>query len=109
MKKTKIFISKRAELDIEEIALYLALDNPTAETLFREALDHTYELLSTMPDMGTSRDFQNPRFSLMRMFPVKKFDKYMIFYQPIQQGILIVRVLHGARDIAALFEEKQNN
>lgn len=109
MKKTKIFISKRAELDIEEIALYLALDNPTAEAMFREALNSSFELLSTMPDMGSMRDFHNPRFSLMRMFPVKKFDNYLIFYQSTKEGLLIVRVLHGARDIAALFEEKQNN
>jgi plasmid stabilization system protein ParE len=38
MKRTRIFISKRAEQDTEEITLYLALDNPPAETKFREAL-----------------------------------------------------------------------
>lgn len=53
----------------EEITLYLALDNPAAEAMFREALAATYELLSTMPDMGSVRDFHDPRFSLLRMFP----------------------------------------
>lgn len=63
MKKTRIFISKRAEIDTEEITLYLAFDNPPAETKFREALESTYTLLSTMPDMGSTRDYYNPRFS----------------------------------------------
>lgn len=59
-----------------------------------------------MPDMGSTRDFHNPRFSLLRMFPVKKFENYLIFYQSMEEELLIVRVLHGARDIAALFEKE---
>lgn len=108
MKKPRIFFSKRAELDIEEITLYLALalDNPAAEAMFREALDATYELLSTMPDMGSVKDFHDPRFSLLRMFPVKKFENHLIFYQSMKEELLIVRVLHGARDLAALFEKE---
>jgi plasmid stabilization system protein ParE len=80
MKKTRIFISKRAELDIEEITLYLALDNPIAESKFRKALEATYELLSTMPDMGATRDFRNPRFAGLRMFPVNKFQNYLLTF-----------------------------
>jgi toxin ParE1/3/4 len=109
MKKTRIFISKIAEQDTEEITLYLALDNPPAETKFREALEATYTLLSTMPDMGSTRDYHNPRFSNLRMFPIKKFENYLIFYQSTEEELLVVRVLHGARDIAALFEEEENN
>ncbi|MGH9438287.1 MAG: type II toxin-antitoxin system RelE/ParE family toxin, partial [Terriglobia bacterium] len=37
-------------------------------------------------------------------FPVKDFPKYLIFYRPIRDGIEVVRVIHGARDIPALFE-----
>lgn len=40
------------------------------------------------------------------MFPVKKFENYLIFYQSMEEELLIVRVLHGARDIAALFEKE---
>jgi len=29
---------------------------------------------------------------------------FMIFYHPLSNGIEIVRVLHGARDIESLFE-----
>ena len=106
MKKAKIFVSKRAELDIEEIALYLALDNPKAAEKFREALDVALELLSTMPKIGSMRNFRNPRLSGLRMFPVKKFDNHLIFYQVAGEELFIVRVLHGARDIVALFEEE---
>ena len=108
MKKTKIFISKRAEIDTEEITLYLALDNPPAETKFREALEAAYTLLSTMPDMGSTRDYHNPRISHLRMFPIIKFENFLIFYQSTEEELIVVRVLHGARDIAALFEDEEN-
>jgi plasmid stabilization system protein ParE len=42
------------------------------------------------------------------MFPIMKFENFLIFYQSTDEEILIVRVLHGARDIAALFEDEEN-
>ena len=36
----------------------------------------------------------------LRSFPV---GNYIIFYRPIEDGVEIVRVLSGARDIDALF------
>ena len=58
MKKTRIFISKRAEQDTEEITLYLALDNPTAETKFRKALEST-SVLSHMKNTVKLEDAEN--------------------------------------------------
>jgi toxin ParE1/3/4 len=37
----------------------------------------------------------------LRSFPVKN---YVIFYRPLEDGIEIVRVLHGAQDLPPLFE-----
>lgn len=36
----------------------------------------------------------------LRSFP---FGRYVIFYVPIEDGIDVVRVLHSARDIDAIF------
>jgi toxin ParE1/3/4 len=33
---------------------------------------------------------------------VKEFENWLIFYLPKRDGVEIVRVLHGARDIDAL-------
>lgn len=37
----------------------------------------------------------------LRSIPV---NNYIIFYRPIDNGIKVIRVLHGARDIESLFE-----
>jgi toxin ParE1/3/4 len=34
---------------------------------------------------------------------VKDFEKYLIFYRPQKDGIDVLRIIHGARDIEELF------
>jgi toxin ParE1/3/4 len=108
MKKLEVIYLRKAQEDIDDITYYIAQDNLAAAVAFFAAVESTCALLSTMPDMGSTRDYHNPRFSNLRMFPVKKFEKYLIFYESSDEELLVVRVLHGARDIAALFEEEKD-
>jgi toxin ParE1/3/4 len=41
----------------------------------------------------------------LRLWRIKGFEKYRIFYRPKGQGIEVVRVLHGHRDIEAAFDD----
>jgi toxin ParE1/3/4 len=53
-----------------------------------------------MPGCGR----EEPKFARdLRSFPV---GNYLIFYRPIQNGIALVRVLHGARDITPEYFEE---
>ena len=47
--------------------------------------------------MGVARDDLGPG---LRALP---FRDYIIFYRDEPRGVIVVRVLHGARDIGALF------
>ena len=40
------------------------------------------------------------------MVAVQGFEKHLVFYRPTEAGIEIVRVLHAARDIAAVLAGK---
>ena len=42
----------------------------------------------------------------MRIWQVKGFRNIIVFYRPRAGAVEIVRVLHGARDFAALFGEE---
>lgn len=46
----------------------------------------------------------SPSLRGMRRSRVENFGDYLIFYRPVDRGIEVVRVIHGARDIEALFE-----
>ena len=51
----------------------------------------------TQPEMGRKRPELGHE---LRSFVIKN---YVIFYDPIPDGIFVVRVLHGARDIENIF------
>jgi toxin ParE1/3/4 len=92
-------ISDQAKTDLREVWRYIARRNePAADRLVDQIIEH-YETLAKFPGMGRSREELAPG---LRSFPV---GKYVVFYRPIDDGIEVVRVLHGAQDISALFEE----
>lgn len=89
-----------ASRDIESIIDYVA-DNTSldaADKLLRK-INQKCSTLANFPNMGRSRD---ELLSTLRSFPV---DNYLIFYRPIEEGIEILRVVSGYRDLEVLFDE----
>jgi toxin ParE1/3/4 len=70
---------------------------------FIQSTNSAFEELAQMPEMGASRTFRTPRFASVRMWPVRGFERFLIFYRPLKDGIEVLRVIHGARDIENLF------
>ncbi len=87
-----------ANLDLVEAALRIAEENPAAADRWLDIIDEKCRLLSQMPELGRRRD---DLASGLRSFPVGNF---VVFYRPIADGIQIIRILHGARDIPTLFD-----
>ena len=90
-----------AEADILEIWDYIADDSLAAADRWVDRLDEQFRLLAAQPMMGRARDELAPR---VRSFP---FGRFVAFYVPLDDGIDVVRVLHGARDIDAVFNPEQ--
>lgn len=55
-----------------------------------------------MPLIGVDRGFINPKLFGLRMWFVKGFENYLIFYRPFGNYIEIVRVLHPSQDRDAI-------
>jgi toxin ParE1/3/4 len=101
----KVRFRPRAWQDIQESAEYLA-DEASAEVAerFLNAIDELTHKLAGLPQIGVACHFCNPRLRGVRRFPVAGFEKWLVFYQASDAGIEIVRVLHGARDIASILD-----
>jgi len=82
-----------AERDLSEIWEYIAEDNETAADKTLREIDAQCHVLGQYPKMGRDRSDIVPG---VRSFPV---GKYLIFYRETGQGIEIIRVLHGARNL----------
>ena len=56
-----------------------------------------------MPEMGSLCGFQSAEAAGIRVWSIAGFENHLIFYRPIEDGIDVIRVIHGARDIVAIF------
>jgi plasmid stabilization system protein ParE len=60
--------------------------------------------LARMPKMGRLCGFKRNATRMLRRWPISKFENWLIFYLARRDGIAIVHVIHGARDIDNLLD-----
>jgi toxin ParE1/3/4 len=78
---------------------------PGVAERFFDQLILSFQALSEMPGMGMRCRFRKPSLSRLRRWPVNGFENWLVFYQPKRDGVEIVHVLHGSRDIEALLDQ----
>ena len=86
-----------AQNDLDEIWWFIAQDSPDNADKFLDRIQDSCLTLADFPKMGVSR---NEIKNSLRSQPI---SNYLIFYFPIEDGIDIIRIIHGSRDIERLF------
>jgi len=94
-----IRIQSQARRDIVELAVYIGRDSIAAANRFLDATDATFDMLARQPFLGGEYPTRNPRLKGIRVVRMKKFPNHLVFYFGREDGIDVVRVLHGARDL----------
>lgn len=94
----RILRSEPAKRDAAQIWEYIARDNSDAADRLLDRFDQALELIVNVPMMGRPRDALFPG---LRSFRV---GNYLLFYRTIAEGIELIRVLHGARDLPQHFK-----
>lgn len=97
---SKARLTDQATQDLEGIWRYIAADNRGAADRLVDKLIAESSLLADHPTMGRTRD---ELLAGARSFGV---GNYLIFYRVISEGIAVIRILHGARDLQAIFEQE---
>ena len=93
----KVHYSSLAAKDLYDNAEYIARDKPDAAFRWIEAIEETCELLATNPEMGERRNIRN-----LGHCRSVTCGKYVIFFRGVADGVEIIRVVRGERDIAQL-------
>ncbi len=92
-------ILNSAVADLADIWAYIALDSPDNTDLF---IDRIFRIcqqwLASNPRLGRTREELSPGLRSL------VFESYVIFYHPMPNGVAVVRVLHGMRDIESIFD-----
>jgi toxin ParE1/3/4 len=102
----KFIFAPCVESELWAIWKFIAQDNPDAARRVIEAAHATFKNLAVTPGLGRPHKFRNPQLKATRSWRVAGFDNYLIFYRPIPEGVQVLHVYDGARDIEALFGEK---
>jgi toxin ParE1/3/4 len=73
---------------------------------FLKAADDTASMLAGQPEAGYRFFVRRPELQGMRRFPLSDgFEKILLFYFPLNDGIELVRVVHGSQDLERLLLE----
>ncbi|MGL6227546.1 MAG: type II toxin-antitoxin system RelE/ParE family toxin [Thermoguttaceae bacterium] len=95
--------SEIAKIDVFDIASYLEQQSEKAGFRFIDSLERTYHLLAQMPEIGEKCHFRSSEMRNSRVWPVRNFLQYLIFYRVEIDRIEILRVLHGSQDYLTRF------
>lgn len=94
----------RAETDVLDIAERIGEDRPRTAAEFADHVLGTFELLERLPLLGSIPPVPELAAAGLRLFTVSRFRKYVILYRPLPDGVEVLRVIDGRRDLPALIE-----
>ena len=94
---SRYIVAPQADAELKGIFDYIAKDRPRAAVRVVGKIIKRFESLAEHPLSGEAQ----PKYGADIRFST--VENYLIVYRPIEQGIEVVRVIHGARDYDALF------
>ena len=103
----RIIKSDLALNDLDEQAEYIRLRSPRAALRFLEAAEALFGQLASMLGIGERVETTNPLSQGLRGFPISKFPSQIVYYKPLTDGIIVIRVLHGARDVDRILGQEE--
>lgn len=96
---SRIERSYRAQIDVQKIWVYVAERNYAAADRLIDEFDESLSLLSRHPYMGEAVAELQPG---VRRLVV---NSYLLFYEPLENGIRLLRVFHSSRRIQSLLDD----
>lgn len=99
----RLSIRPRADADIDEAAAFLAMQSTLLAERFLDRIGDTLELIRDRPLLWPTCGFiDHPRLIGLRRRSVVGFPNHVVFYLTHVDGVDVIRLLHGARDIATI-------
>ncbi len=107
MSENRYVVRPKADQDLDDQAFYYLTEaSPELGHRFLVSAHETFSLLSTQPDMGWNPKLHLPALHGLRLFRVNGFEKILILYRPLENGIEILRVVHGSQNVRRLLRRQ---
>jgi plasmid stabilization system protein ParE len=90
---------------VRQFRYYLVTRNvPEIALQFRNAARLTIQSLRQHPFLGPHYPLRNPQLRDLRFFPVAGFEAFSVYYRVDGDTILVIRILHGKRNVRRVLE-----
>lgn len=86
-------VSGLAQEDIDQIAIFIAIDSPARVDRYIDRLTRKFETIAAYPELGRRSDYLLPG---ARVVPI---SSHLIVYRVKNRRIQILRILHGRQDL----------
>ena len=101
-------VKPKADSDLADYVAYLAREASLEAALrFLAAGQETFALLASHPNIGWPARLKHSALKTLRVFRVTGFERMLILYKPLTNGVDILRVVHGSRNLQALFRRRE--
>jgi toxin ParE1/3/4 len=81
-------------------------DKPEVAERFMRAVQRTVAEIVRTPHGGAPKRLSREALRGLRSWPVKEFEDVRIYYLAQEDGVRVVRVLHGRRDINKILDRE---
>ena len=106
MKTPRIAFSDMAVADVlEQSDWYRAQADMKLAQRWEKAVTSTLLRIAKVPHAGAPSRFKADELRGTRWLPVAGFPMHLVFYRFREDQIRVLRVVHGARDLEALFSD----
>ena len=107
MSEARYVVRPKADQDLDDQAFFYATEaNTELGHRFLVSAHETFSLLSTQPEMGWNPKLRLSALRGLRLFRVTDFEKILILYRPLENGVEILRVIHGSQNLQRLLRRQ---
>src|SRR5690242_18656386 len=96
---TRLIYSRHAEAELVDIAAYIAMDSERTAEAFVARLRAKAQRIAMSPRIYRLRDDIAPGVRLAAL------GDYVILFRIVENGIVVLHVTHGARELKRLFPQ----
>jgi toxin ParE1/3/4 len=97
-----LIVRQQADDDVTELTTRIAANTPRTAIRFVDRLHRTFRLLEAFPYLGSIPPSGLGLDPAIRFMTMRRYHRVVIVYLPLPDGVDIVRVVEGNRDLGAV-------
>jgi len=100
-----LIVRHQADDDTTALTARIVATSPRTAQRFVDRLFRTYRLLEAFPHLGSTPPAGLGLDPAIRFMTMRRYHRVVIVYLPLPDGVEIIRVVEGNRDLATLLAD----